>query len=136
MLPRMEKREVWSARVREWQASGQGLADFCRGKGFTPGGLRYWVNRLGASTESSRDRPAGGPKTVRIARVVRTRSKQTSASVGRMAPRPVWASDPSPGQHVVVEVGPMRVLVPVGLGPAQFEGVLVAIGRASKGGAE
>ncbi len=120
----MEKQELWSARVREWQASGQGFADFCRGKGFTPGGLRYWVKRLGASAERPPKAPEGVSKPVRIARVVRARGGARTTPAAR-----------SLAEHVVVEVGSMRVLVPVDLDPARLEAVLVAIGRASTRGA-
>jgi hypothetical protein len=125
----MEKRELWSTRVREWQASGQTLADFCRGKGFTPSGLRYWVKRLGASAETPSEAPAAPLKPIRIARVVGTRTKAAPASVTRTA------GSPQSPDHLVVEVGPMRVLVPVGLEVARLEAVLVAIGRASTRGA-
>jgi hypothetical protein len=125
----MEKREVWSTRVQEWQASGRTLADFCRGKGFTPSGLRYWVKRLDPSTEAPREPSAVPPKPIRIARVVRTRPKEPPTSVTRTV------ASAAPSEHVVVEVGPMRVLVPVGLEPARLEAVLVAVRRASMGGA-
>jgi hypothetical protein len=125
----MEKREVWRTRVQEWQASGRTLADFCRGKGFTPSGLRYWVKRLDPSTEAPREPSAVSPKPIRIARVVRTRPKEPSASITRTA------ASAAASEHVVVDVGSMRVLVPVGLEPARLEAVLVAIGRACMGGA-
>jgi hypothetical protein len=125
----MEKREVWRTRVQEWQASGRTLADFCRGKGFTPSGLRYWVKRLGASAETPPEAPAAPSKPVRIARVVRARPTGLPASIT------VTAASAVSADHFVIEACAMRVLVPVGLEPARLEAVLVAIGRASMGGA-
>ena len=128
----MDKREVWRTRVQEWQASGRTLADFCRGKGFTPSGLRYWVKRLDASTATPPEAPAVPSKPVRIARVVRARPTGLPASITVTA---ASAASAASLEHVVVEACAMRVLVPVGLEPARLEAVLVAIGRASMGGA-
>ena len=125
----MEKRELWSTRVREWQASGRTLADFCRGKGFTPSALRYWVKRLDSAAEGPPEAPAAPSKPVRIARVVRARPTGLPASIT------VTAASAASLEHVVVEAGALRVLVPVNLEPARLEAVLVAIGRASMRGA-
>src|SRR5690606_28658051 len=109
-LRRMEKREEWRARVEAWRASGQGLAEFCRGKGFTPSNLRSWVKRLDAAG----DKAVSPSERPRIARVVRSRrggASEGGGTKGRGAsglPRP--AAD-----VLVVEVGPMRVSVPAAL---------------------
>lgn len=121
MFTRMDKREVWKSRVEEWQASGLGLADYCRGKEFTPSGLRYWIKRLGPA-----EVPATQAKPVRLARVVRAARKE----------RPVPEPSPTPAaERFVVEAGSMRVQVPADLEPARLEAVLIAIGRASTRGA-
>ena len=60
-----ETESTWAARVDDWRTSGETAPRFCKGKGFSPGGLRYWASRLGKTGRETQ------PKEVRIARVVR-----------------------------------------------------------------
>ncbi|MEJ7735011.1 MAG: hypothetical protein WKG00_38205 [Polyangiaceae bacterium] len=55
--------QKWSARVQAWRASGQTAPEFCLGKEFKAGGLRYWASRLQREATEARD--------VRIAHLVR-----------------------------------------------------------------
>src|SRR3569833_1538882 len=95
----------WAARVADWRASGQTAPVFCKGKEFTPGGLRYWASRLRKPGEG------GAPKEVRIARVVRT-------------------SQPSPVVEtpIVIGLGAARVGVRRGFDPEVLRAVREALG--------
>lgn len=121
----MEKREVWQERVREWRASGQGPADYCRGKGFTRSALGYWVKKLGEAE------PVRSTKTPRIARVVRSRGRSE-------APRRAPGADSGASEtaSIVIETGSVKVHVPSTLDVERLESVLIALARAAtKGGA-
>ena len=124
MFGRMEKRDVWSARVREWRTSGKSLSEFCRGREFSAQGLGYWVKRVEASEPS-----APGTKSVRLARVVRTRDgapvEQTS---------PVTGLRSAATQCLVIEAGALRLHVPESVECTRLEAVLIAVGRATKAG--
>ena len=124
----MDNHEVWRARVAEWRASGRGVADFSRGKGFTASGLRYWVKRLEAEESSRSSNP------VRIARVVRPQKESTERRGGPGARAPL-ATTESSSERFIVEMGAMRVEVPATFDVSRLEAVLVAVGRASRGGA-
>jgi hypothetical protein len=91
----------WGARVSAWRSSGQTAPVFCKGKDFSPGGLRYWSSRLGRG-EVVRE--------VRMARVVR--AVQAVESV--MSP-------------IVVEVGGARVAVQRGFDPDALRAVLAVL---------
>lgn len=41
----------WAARVAAWRTSGQTVLEFCKGREFSPGGLRYWSSRLGRAEQ-------------------------------------------------------------------------------------
>lgn len=116
----MEKREVWQERVREWRASGQGPADYCRGKGFTRSALGYWVKKLG---EAEAVRTA---KTPRIARVVRSRGRSESPLRA-----PGGESEASATTSIVIEAGSVKVHVPSTLDVERLESVLIALARAT-----
>lgn len=62
-----ETETKWAARVSEWRASGQTAKDFCEGKEFAAGGLRYWSSRL-----NRREPEKSQVRSVRMARVIRT----------------------------------------------------------------
>jgi transposase len=94
----------WAARVAAWRTSGQTAPEFCQGKEFSPGGLRYWSSRLGRGD-------VGGE--VRMARVIRA--------------APVLEPRVSP---IVVEVGGARVAVPRGFDPEALRAVLAVLGEA------
>jgi hypothetical protein len=72
----MSRRAVWVKRVQAWKASGRSAAEFCQGKGFAEGTLRWWGSRLKrlADEEAETGAPdaAQGPTEVRLARVVRS----------------------------------------------------------------
>lgn len=97
---------MWAARVAEWRASGETAPTFCKGKEFTPGGLRYWASRLRKPGE-------GGCKEVRLARVVRT-------------PQPAPAAE----TPIVIEVGAARLGVRRGFDPEVLRAVLSVLGAA------
>lgn len=109
MLPniaRMTETETkWDGRVEAWRTSGQSAPVFCKGKGFSPGGLRYWASRLGKGS-----RGALG-NDVRLARVVR-------------GPR-VVAAEETP---ILIEVGVARVGVRRGFAPEALRAVLEVLG--------
>jgi hypothetical protein len=122
MLIRMEKRELWSARVRDWRASGKSMSEFSRGEEFTAAGLSYWVRRLASEAAPS-------AKSLRLARVVcthgGTRSEPASSDTPRTGSAACW---------LVVEAGALRVHVSELLDSARLEAVLIAVGRAAKAG--
>src|SRR4051812_48172102 len=91
----------WAARVSAWRSSGQTAPAFCAGKGFSPGGLRYWSSRLSRG-EIVRE--------VRMARVVRA------------VPAPEPATSP-----IVVEVGGARVVVQRGFDPDALRAVFAVL---------
>jgi hypothetical protein len=54
---------AWSARVREWRASGQSAPEYAQGLGFASSTLRWWASRLDRASQAGR-------ATVRMARLV------------------------------------------------------------------
>jgi hypothetical protein len=62
-----ETERAWSARVREWRASGLSAPEYARGLGFAASTLQWWASRLRRVTRSDRG-------TVRMARVVAPRA--------------------------------------------------------------
>ncbi len=99
-----ETESKWAARVTAWRASGQTAPEFCAGKEFKPGGLRYWASRL-------RKTEGDAPKEeVRLARVVR-------------APRPREAETP-----ILIELGNARVGVQRGFDREALRAVLEVLG--------
>jgi hypothetical protein len=100
-----ETETKWDARVEAWRTSGQSAPVFCKGKGFSPGGLRYWASRLGKGAQ-------GAPGSeVRLARVVR----------GRRA----IAVEETP---ILIEVGVARVGVRRGFDPEALRVVVDVLG--------
>lgn len=94
----------WAARVTAWRSSGQTAPQFCKGKGFSPGGLHYWSSRLGQSAAVGE---------VRMARVVRE----------------VPALEPMESP-IVVEAGGVRVAVRRGFDREALRAVLSVLGEA------
>lgn len=115
----MEKREIWSARVREWRASGMSMTAFCRGKEFSTSNLSYWARQSDSG-------PVRRSQPVRLARVVRT---QHAVEV-----KPASATVVSDERWLVIECGELRVQVPDALECGRLETVLVAVRRAAKAG--
>ncbi len=95
----------WAARVAAWRSSGETAPRFCKGKEFSPGGLRYWSSRL------CKDSAVG---EVRMARVVRELSA---------APEPVESP-------IVVEAAGVRVAVRRGFDRETLRAVLSLLGEA------
>jgi hypothetical protein len=122
MLLRMEKRELWGARVRDWRASGKSMSEFSRGKEFTVAGLGYWVKRLASDAAPS-------AKSLRLARVVRTQRSARAEPASPDRSRTVSAAP-----WLVIEAGALRVHVTELLDGERLEAVLIAVGRAAKVG--
>lgn len=122
MLVRMKKRELWSARVREWRASGKSMSEFSRGKEFTAAGLSYWVTKLASEAVPS-------AKSLRLARVVR---RDGSAPAEPASPDTSRTGSAAP--WLVIEAGALRVQVSERLDGGRLEAVLIAVGRAAKVG--
>jgi hypothetical protein len=101
-----ETESKWAERVAGWQASGQTAPAFCKGKEFTPSGLRYWASRL------RRSEPASRADGVRLARVVRA------------APR----SAPMAETPILIEVGNARLGVRRGFDAEALRAVLDLLG--------
>ena len=100
-----ENEATWATRVEDWRASGATAPVFCKGKGFSPGGLRYWASRLGKTGRETQ------PKEVRIARVVR-------------APH---AASPEE-TPIVIEMGGARVAIRRGVDAEALRAVLDVLG--------
>jgi hypothetical protein len=100
-----ETQSKWAERVKAWKASGDTAPVFCDGKGFTPGGLRYWASQL----RKIGGRAQGGE--VRLARVVR-------------APRPAPVAE----TPILIEVGAARLGVRRGFDPEALRAVLELLG--------
>lgn len=125
-----ETSKKWARRVAAWRASGLSSTEFCSGRDYSAGGLRYWAHQLkkqGAAQES----PA---PAVRLARVVR-------------APGPQEAAQPSPAEgerqscaratspSLVVETQGVSIGVPPGFDAATLASVLdVLESRGHRGG--
>lgn len=86
----MSRRAVWVKRVQAWKASGRSAAEFCQGKSFAEGTLRWWVSRLKRLEDEEADATADAPAEVRLARVVRS-------------PGQAVANERSTGEVVVIE---------------------------------
>jgi transposase len=106
---------TWSKRVAAWRASGETAAEFCAGRGYVAGTLRWWSSRLGRTAELSAKATAP-----RIARVVRAPST---------VPAPTFAS-----ASIVVEIDAARVTVDRGVDRATLELVLDVLRARSAGG--
>ena len=92
---------LWAERVRAWRASGESVAHFVRGRGYSASALRSWAQRLGPAEPSPR-----------FLRVVPSK------------PAPA-AGD---GPELVLEVGAVRVRVAPGFDPALLADVVRALG--------
>jgi hypothetical protein len=96
----MSTESKWAARVADWRKSGLTATEFCDGKGFSAGGLRYWSSRL-------RSGKAG--KEVRLARIVPS-------------------SDPTVADTaVLIEAGNVRIGVRRGFDPEVLRAVLLVL---------
>jgi hypothetical protein len=100
-----ETESKWAERVAAWKASGQSAPTFCKGKDFSPGGLRYWAARLRSAVAAER------ADQMRLARVVRA------------APPSELAETP-----ILIEVGDVRLGVRRGFDPGALRAVLDVVG--------
>lgn len=98
---------LWAERIAAWRASGDTVPAFCKGKDFTPSGLRYWTSRLRAG------KPLPPKPEVRLARVVR--------------PAPSAEATETP---ILLEVGAVRLGIRRGFDPATLRAVLDVLGGA------
>ncbi len=95
---------LWAERVRAWRASGEPVAKFVQGRGYSASALRSWAQRLGPTEPSPR-----------FLRVVPSKP----------------APGPAPGApELVLEVGAVRVRLAPGFDPALLADVLRALGGA------
>lgn len=91
---------LWAERVRAWRASGEPVAHFVRGRGYSASALRSWAQRLGPVEPS--------PRFLRV-----------------VPSKPA----PAPGAlEMVLEVGAVRVRVAPGFDPALLAEVVRALG--------
>lgn len=99
---------MWSTRVQEWRVSGVSMSEFSRTKEYTASNLSYWVRRLASA-------PAQSAKSVRLARVVRSRpdaaAPQPRGEVSHAPMEPCW---------LVIESGALRVQMPSSGDGGQF----------------
>ncbi len=98
--------------MKGWRASGLTAAEFCEGKGFKEGGLRYWASRLKRAQSGNRRGPDAAE--MRLARVVRAPA----------APPGVKAEE----TPIVIEWGGARVGVRRGFDAAALREVLSVLG--------
>lgn len=71
-MSKQELREIWSARVAEFKASGQSVPAWCEDHGLKPHQLRYWLRKEKESskpTEWIPLNPAGSSETAVTLRV-------------------------------------------------------------------
>jgi transposase len=150
-IARMTENESrWAARVEAWRTSGETAPDFCQGKEFSPGGLRYWASRLKRGVQGAPRKRVHGArvarrlpmaeateasKEVRGARVVRrpplAEATETPKEVRlarvvrgrRMAEAPKTTETP-----ILIEVGHARVGVRRGFDAASLRVVLDILG--------
>jgi hypothetical protein len=102
-----ETESIWAERVAAWRASGLAAPAFCKGKDFTPSGLRYWGSRL-RKAEQEPPKPE-----VRLARVVRA------------APAPAQEETP-----ILIELGNARLGIRRGFDAETLRAVLDLLGGA------
>lgn len=70
----MSKQIDWAAEVAAWRASGTPARKFCESRGYSATRLYWWSSQLKRS-----DGPESGTPALRIARVVRERSRPATA---------------------------------------------------------
>ena len=100
----MSTESKWAARVLEWRRSGLSAGEFCAGRDFSAGGLRYWSSRLKAEKAA---------KEVRLARIVPS-------------------SDPTVADTaVVIEAGAVRIGVRRGFDAEVLRAVLLVLAAGS-----
>ncbi len=127
----MSNQALWAERVAAWQASGVSSYAFAEGRGFTAGGLRYWASRL--RREAAEARP---PRSVRLARVLRSAGSGSTASAAASLPTEASQADEVVVESpVVVELGGTHVAVRRGFDRATLAAVLEVVTAVARGGA-
>lgn len=106
----MTDRKTWEQRVAAWRASGQSAQKFAEGRDYTVHMLRYWAGRV------KEEEAAPSEESIRLARVVRAPKD--------VAPQPKEAARQPTGVVLVLEIGGVRVQVPVGFERATLRAVL------------
>jgi hypothetical protein len=101
----MPSPDTWARRLAEWRASGLTLTQYCVGRDFTPGAIRYWAKRL-PTDDSLSVEPPPVPPPAAFARVLRE-------------PMPVHEESP-----VVIEVSAVRLVLRRGFDPVTLRAVL------------
>jgi hypothetical protein len=121
----MPDRATWMQRVAEWRATGLSSPAFCKGRGYSASGLRYWASRL----ELEGEPPAAA--TVPLARVLRRRGRPPGG--GPAGIRGEGAASAVSAAALVVECGRWRVVVRPGCDRATLGAVLDEV--SARGGA-
>ena len=114
----MDTEKKWARRVAWWQSSGLTSTEFCAGREYTPGGLRYWAHRL-RQREAATARPQIAEPALHLVRVER-------APVSVDAPAVPATTTGSDGR-LTIELGGARVAVPAGFDAATLRAVLDAL---------
>lgn len=106
---------LWLERVTAWRESGESIAVFARGHGFSDSALRYWVGRL------SRPRKQAGP--TRVVPLV----PKSQATIARAV-----TAEAGPSSDVVVEIGQARIRVSRGFDREVLLAVVTALGGGAR----
>jgi len=102
-------REKWTARIRDWRASGKSAEDFAADKDYEAASLRWAASQVGALTEAAVPKQAPAAATRR-----RPQTSAPKAQAPRFVPVRVRRSAVPPLGEMVVEVGGARIRVPRG----------------------
>lgn len=119
----MTNEQRWTARIAEWRASGLRAVEFCVGRDFAAGALRYQAKRLERLGQLSSVSSVAGPHPVRLARV------------DRVTPPPP-PPPPAPSAMLTIELGRARVIVPPGFDAATVRAVLETLSLQMGGGGQ
>ena len=113
----MANEATWKTRVAAWRASGLTAPEFCSGRDYAVGTLRWWACRLERSAP-----PAPVVATpMRLLRVVR--GTQAGPALG----------EPARGAGLVIEAAGVRITVHEGFDEAALSAVLDVLERRGRG---
>ena len=100
-------REKWTARIRDWRASGKSAEDFAADKDYEPASLRWAASQVGELAE-----PAAPKQAPPAAAATRHRPRASAPKVPAPRFAPVRVRRPvAPVGEMVVEVGGARIRV-------------------------
>lgn len=99
-------REKWTARIRDWRASGQSAEDYAADKDYEAASLRWAASQVGALAKPAAPKQAPSAATRR-----RPRASAPKAPAPRFAPVRVRRSAVTLLGEMVVEVGNARIRV-------------------------